>query len=1010
MILWFKLIFVLGFISRYGFVLSRWRIDVFLNKRFDDLSIARKLTFGFGAILFLMILNVSVNFYGGERVLAIEHEIVDILVPVIDAELELKSSIYDSLAALRGFMILGENSFKEQRENAWKTILKQREIVLSKNYILSDDIKRKLTTLDAYLNEFEEAERKVEAVAHTKEERPATEILLTEAAPRASKIIELITQIIDIEKTLPATEERKALLALLADSRGSFAVGLASIRAYLLSGDTAWRDDFRKNWAINESRLKSIQLTSNLFSKEQKPIFDEYSKIRAEFSLFPEKMFSIRGSDKWNKANYLLASEVVPRANKSLDLLKEISDDVAELISKDQKTLDELQVFVEILTVSLVIVALFLGVFIAYFTTKRLTLGINTVTSTANKIANGELDATLESTSKDEVGMLLRTIDNMRATLENIINDDIQLIIDNARKGDLSKRIECDGKIGCYRDLSEGINQLMSINQGVISETVSVFSALSNGDLNVRIDSNWKGDFAEIKNDANATIEKLNQTIQTDVQSVINMAAAGDFSKRVCLDNKQGFFLNLGESINQLIDANQRIIQDTSRVLGAMSTGHLSQTITGDYQGAFAVLKKDANDTITKLKDVIEVEIQGVVRKALEGDLHERIDLAGKQGFFKELSESINQLSNVSSQVIFDVSEVTEAIAKGDLTKKIDADYKGDFNRLKVNVNTTVYRLQDIISEMRQASELVNSGSSEIFVGITDLSARTEQQASSLEETAASMEEMTSSVEQSASSAKDANEMTIIAEKCAIAGGETVDHAISAMQSINDASNKIADIIGVIDEIAFQTNLLALNAAVEAARAGEQGRGFAVVAGEVRILAQRSADAAKEIKDLISRSVDRVNVGSQLVNGSGDTLKEIIESVKKVSKEISGLSIATQQQHIGISQVNSAVLNMDQMTQQNATLVEESSAACQSLSEQAQKLNEQVAYFHVSEIKAGGSMYEGPNHKGAGIGVAKKVVGMQEANKLPASGHSVSAKPNPSLSNSIELDDDWNEF
>ncbi len=975
---------------------------MFLDKRFDNLPIAKKLTFGFGVILSLMILNVAVNHYSDEKILAKEHEIIDILVPVIDAELELKSSVNDSLAALRGYMILGEESFKKQRENAWKVITEQRQIVLNNSYIFDDEIKRKLSTLDAYLSEFEAAQRKVEAIAHTKQEKPATEILSTEAAPRAAEILRLITQIIDEEKVLPATAERKVLLALLADSRGSFAVGLASIRAYLLSGDPQWRDDFRKNWEINENRFKSLQTVSELFSKSQKSDFDEYSKVRAEFSLFPEKMFAIRGSNKWNMANYLLATEAVPRATKSLDLLKEVSYDVAKIIKKDQELLASQQSSVEILTIGLAMIALFIGVLIAYFTTQRLTLAINSVANAANKIASGDLNQKIENTSKDEMGMLLTTIDNMRGTLQNIIENDVQSMIDNARQGDLSKRIECDDKVGCYRDLSEGINQLVGINQGVISETVNVFSALSNGNLNTHINADWQGDFAKIRNDANATIDKLNQTIQVDVQSVINMAAVGDFSQRIGIEGKQGFFLDLAITINQLLDANQDIIQDTSRVLGAMSSGHLNQTITGSYQGEFAVLKKDANDTIAKLKDVIEVEIQGVVSSALEGNLHDRIDLSNKQGFFKELSSSINQLSDVSSQIIFDVSEVSAAVARGDLTKKINADYKGDFGNLKTNVNTTIYRLQDIISEIRQASELVNSGSTEISVGINDLSARTEQQASSLEETAASMEEMTSSVEQSASNAKDANEMTIIAEKCAIAGGETVENAVNAMQSINEASNKIADIIGVIDEIAFQTNLLALNAAVEAARAGEQGRGFAVVAGEVRILAQRSAGAAKEIKDLISRSVDRVNVGSQLVNESGDTLKEIIESVKKVSKEISGLSVATEQQHIGISQVNSAVLNMDQMTQQNAALVEQSSAACHGLSEQARNLNEQVSFFNLSGDKSSAFM-----HEKSGLAEDKKTGNKQAFDQVSTSS---SMSPNPNLTNNVEIDDDWEEF
>jgi len=343
----------------------------------------------------------------------------------------------------------------------------------------------------------------------------------------------------------------------------------------------------------------------------------------------------------------------------------------------------------------------------------------------------------------------------------------------------------------------------------------------------------------------------------------------------------------------------------------------------------------------------IEGEVDGLVEAASRGDFSRVIETAGKQGFFKMLSEGLNRLMSTTEVGINDILRMLGAMARGDMTEKITRDYEGAFGQLKDDANATAERLTDIISKIREAAELIRSGASEIAAGNADLSQRTEEQASSLEETAASMEQMTGTVKQSAENAKQANGLAEEARKRAVTGGEVVDRAVVAMNDINQASKRIADIIGVIDEIAFQTNLLALNAAVEAARAGEQGRGFAVVAGEVRNLAQRSAGAAKEIKELIRDSVAKVDSGSHLVNESGGTLREIVESVRRVSEMMREISDAAQEQTSGIEQVNTAVTQMDEMTQQNAALVEQATAAGENMASQANELAELISYFKV---------------------------------------------------------------
>jgi methyl-accepting chemotaxis protein len=290
---------------------------------------------------------------------------------------------------------------------------------------------------------------------------------------------------------------------------------------------------------------------------------------------------------------------------------------------------------------------------------------------------------------------------------------------------------------------------------------------------------------------------------------------------------------------------------------------------------------------------------------------------------------------------------VADLVAKGDLSNDVVVDGQDELARLMRSLGSMTSNLRALVGQVRHSTDSIGTASSEIATGNQDLSARTEQTASNLQETASSMEQLTSAVRQSADSATQANQLAASAAEVAARGGSVVSEVVATMDDINASSKKIADIIGVIDGIAFQTNILALNAAVEAARAGEQGRGFAVVASEVRSLAQRSAEAAKEIKGLIGTSVGRVEDGSRLVSAAGKTMSEIVVSVQRVSDIIGEISAGASEQRDGISQVNVAVNNLDQMTQQNAALVEESAAAAQSLREQAARLSEVVGSFRL---------------------------------------------------------------
>ncbi len=403
------------------------------------------------------------------------------------------------------------------------------------------------------------------------------------------------------------------------------------------------------------------------------------------------------------------------------------------------------------------------------------------------------------------------------------------------------------------------------------------------------------------------------------------------------------------------------------------------------------------------LEVAIQKEIEGLIAAARAGDLSKSIPLQDKQGFFRVLSEGMNELLRTMALVFDDVASVMETLSRGDLQQQITSDYSGTFGEVKNNVNSTILSLLEIVSSIRSSTELITSGSDEISTGNNALSSRTEQQASSLEETASAMEELTSTVRQNADNAREANQLSDGAQSTAKEGSEIVGDAIHAMEEISLASGKISEIVGVIDEIAFQTNLLALNASVEAARAGEQGRGFAVVATEVRNLAQRSATSAREIKDLIVDSVYKVKTGTELVNRSGEALEDIMNSVVKVGDIVAEISSASQEQAEGIDQINKTVASLDDLTQQNAALAEQTSAASVSMNEHAINMKVQVDFFQIGAHET--SRVE---KKPSLVAVSQQPVEKAPRSEKPAAA---AEPPKPVAKPVFDLDDDdWEEF
>jgi methyl-accepting chemotaxis protein len=353
----------------------------------------------------------------------------------------------------------------------------------------------------------------------------------------------------------------------------------------------------------------------------------------------------------------------------------------------------------------------------------------------------------------------------------------------------------------------------------------------------------------------------------------------------------------------------------------------------------------DREAATARLMEEFDGAVGGIVRAAMAGDFSQRVPLEGKDGVIRNLAEALNTMCDNLGKAFDDVLRMFGALSEGDLAQRITADYQGGFATLKQNANMTAQRLSETVTEIKAAAGEVSSASAEIATSTTDLSQRTEEQAASLERTSAAMEEITVTVRKNAENAQQANERASRTREAAQRGGQVVTSTVEAMARIDEASHKMSDIISVIDEIARQTNLLALNAAVEAARAGEAGRGFAVVATEVRSLAQRASQAAKDISNLITNSSGQVKNGVELVNRAGSALNEIVESIKSVADIVADIATASAEQSTGLDQIKEALSQMDEATQQNSALVEENAATAKRLADQSGAMGEQVSFF-----------------------------------------------------------------
>ncbi len=745
-------------------------------------------------------------------------------------------------------------------------------------------------------------------------------------------------QALSVLAKLMADNRTQVLLALQHDPDGAY----AKLHDHTLDLHLSVID---KNIA-EVSRQWGVYL-KGVHSDEGRKLADAYAEARGRYvaeGLLPVKEALAAG--KYVDANLILLKKINPLYAEAAQRQVALENSLSATAQRLDELSDQEFQTIRLWVLLLVGVALLSGGVIAWAILRTVMRPLDTVVSTFHELAQGIYTRNVDVSRNDELGKVLQALQSMQIQLGFNIAEQRRFAGENLRI-----------KIGL--------------------DNVATNVMIADDALNI----------IYMNQSAHAMFNSAENDLRKDLP---NFSAATLIGTSIDVFHKNPAFQR--GLLDKLVGTHRATLHIGGRTFNLTVTPVVNER--GQRLGT-AVEWLDRTGEVA-----VENEVALIVAAAANGDFTQRVSADGKDGFFRQLANDLNQLLETSQRGLDDVVQMLGALARGDLTQRIEADYAGTFGQLKNDANATAENLSEIVSQIKSATDAINTAAKEIATGNQDLSSRTEEQASSLEETASSMEELTSTVKQNADNARQANELAGNAQVVADKAGNVVSQVVGTMSAIHQSSSKIADIIGVIDGIAFQTNILALNAAVEAARAGEQGRGFAVVATEVRSLAQRSAAAAKEIKGLIADSVDKVESGNRLVDQAGRTMEEVVSSIKRVAKIMADIAEASREQSAGIEQVSLAVSQMDEVTQQNAALVEEAAAAAESLEEQAQSLALSVAAFRLSSGDQV-ALSAPPRESAARAAPAQRPRRLAAGPSAP--------KSTPRLS-PASLDDEWHEF
>jgi len=705
------------------------------------------------------------------------------------------------------------------------------------------------------------------------------------------------------------------------------------------------------------------------------------------------------------KANVDIASHM----DYKISLGKHLAEDAA-LIKQSAKK-------ISLISGVLVLIAIaIMGFMITRNLRKELGGEPDEVAAIANNIADGDLNGHIEIQSGDS-GSLMAAMRTMQQTLKAVIEEQSAMSVEN-KAGNIKATINIDKFHGSYKTMALNVNEMAGNQADVMRKVTACIAEFANGnfdaplerfpgqrvfindgvellrsniktfiadmdhmakehdagDIDVVIDeAKYKGAYAQMVKGVNAMV---GGHVQEKDQMIKLIHALGDGDFNVQMQQFPGKKAEINKNLDRLNGKLKGIVDSVKWVTAEHEKGNIDMTLHANlFKGGFSEIATSVNHIVAGQIELTEKAL-ACVKEFGEGNFDAPLEtFPGKKAFVNEAIEQVRtnlKALNDDAQMLADAARDGCVMVRADLAR-----HSGDYRKIVEGMNETLEMIVKPIVTVKQSAEAINTAAKEIAQGNADLSRRTEDQAASLEKTASSMDQLSSTVKQNADNAKQANQLAIAASGVAVKGGNAVGEVVSTMSAINSSAKKIEDIISVIDGIAFQTNILALNAAVEAARAGEQGRGFAVVAAEVRNLAQRSASAAKEIKGLIADSVSKTAEGSRQVEMAGETMQEIVSSVKRVTDIIGEIAASSTEQSAGIAQINEAIMKMDDVTQQNTALVEEAAAAAESLMEQAEEMTAVVSVFQLDSSAKKSTYKTAETHnnwaaKPANAGIDKK--------------------------------------
>ncbi|MDT7850757.1 methyl-accepting chemotaxis protein [Methylophilus sp. VKM B-3414] len=862
-----------------------------------------------------------------------------------------------------------------------------------------------------------------------------------------------------------ANENAAPSIEALDDTLAEFELLNSLIWQHMLNTDNVKMQQIEKQVAeVHGDLMAALKKYDSLISddKDKQLLQKDYEAIKSYDELGSSALTLSLSNKKTEARDVLLANQaVIEHVQKAIREHRAYNNEIAKqgAAAAVKVKQNALLMLIAIAGLSLAVVVS-IGFYIKRSLFKQLGMEPADLTVIARNFVEGNLTQKIVLPEDDKTSVAY-SIRVLQRTLDGLVQS-LNYVSQQHDEGDIDCTVDQNRFKGGYAEMAAGINKMVAGHIAMNRSAIEVVKAFGDGNLDMPLEQ-----FPGKKAFVNEAIEQVRTNIKrlvNDTDELVHAAVEGRLSTRADASQHQGEFRKIVQGVNETLDAVIDPLNVAAQYVSDISKGNIPAKITDHYNGDFNTIKDNLNQCIDAVNALIN-DADMLSQAAVDGRLTTRADASKHNGDFRKIVEGVNNTLDSVIGPLNVAANYVDRISKGDIPERITDHYNGDFNELKNNLNTCIEAVNLLVNDANQLAEAAKEGritvradvdkhngdfrkiiagvnntldmivepiiavteavetittaANEISSGNSDLSARTEQQASSLEETAASMEQLASTVKQNADNAKQANQLALTASGVAVKGGQVVNEVVATMSAINESAKKIEDIISVIDGIAFQTNILALNAAVEAARAGEQGRGFAVVAGEVRNLAQRSASAAKEIKELITDSVNKTTEGTKLVENAGNTMEEVVSSVQRVADIISEISAASTEQTTGIDQVNQAVTSMDETTQQNAALVEEAAAAAESLVDQANQLADVISQFKLEgkvntgftatlKSSSGSGGYSAPrpsadSRSGRAVPAPSGYVDKPQFSKSPPSTSRPSAKTGTD-------DSDWEEF